>query len=426
MPNVLRCDNLQIIYESVPEKQSSESIQELMKVVGKDLLIELFQAAEMRRWNDKLCSVPLTELDKQAHKMTIAYVLGKFAEHESGFNWLEVIEGGLFEYFERLTLTDIKPQVFERVKANEETFRELKKEVYSQFQPLITDFDGLDARFEAYLFDPHDSINRKVLDAAHFYATKWEFDIIERENANDYEIDEIRRGLQKRQEALSDLEGLRRLALFPTYRSFIDLCGRLRFQARWGQLYRIPRTSVLGHLLLVAVLSYLFSLEIRACPKRRVNNYFMGLFHDLPEALTKDIISPVKKATAMSRFIKDFEREEMERRIYGPELIPKSWQPELRVFTEDEGVSKVTIDGVVRSTTSDAINTLYNDDQFNPVDGELVEGADGLAAFLEAHLALENGISNPQLQKAVQEKRSTNGTKIIAGIHFGRVYECFW
>jgi 5'-deoxynucleotidase YfbR-like HD superfamily hydrolase/competence protein ComGF len=392
----------------------------------KNLLIALFQTAEMRRWNDKLCPVPLTELDKQAHKMTIAYVVGKFAEHETGFNWLEVIEGGLFEYFERLTLTDIKPQVFERIKTNEEMFTELKKEVYSRFQPLIADFEGLDKRFEAYLFDPQDSINRKVLDAAHFYATQWEFDIIERENKSDYEIDEIRRGLQKRQEALSDVQGLRRLALFPTYRSFVDLCGRLRFQTRWGQLYRIPRTSVLGHMLIVAILSYLFSLEIRACPKRRVNNYFTGLFHDLPEALTKDIISPVKKAaTGMNRFIKDFEREEMERRIYGPELIPKSWQPELRMFTEDEDISKVTIDGAVRHTSSDAINRSYNDDRFNPIDGELVKAADELAAFMEAFLAIENGISNPQLQKAVQEKRSTNRTKSIAGINLGRVYECF-
>ncbi|MGA3360311.1 MAG: hydrolase, partial [Halobacteriota archaeon] len=98
-------------------------------MVEKDLLIELFQAAEMRRWNDKLCPVPLTELDKQGHKMTIAYVLGKFAEQDGGFSWTEVIEGGLFEYFERLTLTDIKPQVFERIKASDETFTELKKEV---------------------------------------------------------------------------------------------------------------------------------------------------------------------------------------------------------------------------------------------------------------------------------------------------------
>jgi competence protein ComGF len=178
-------------------------------MLGKDLLIELFQAAEMRRWNDKLCPVPLTELDKQGHKMAIAYVLGKFAEHSSNFSWIEVIEGGLFEYFERLTLTDLKPQIFERIKENDETFTELKTEVYTRFAPLISDLNGLDKRFEAYLFRPPDTISHKVLDAAHFYATKWEFDIIERENTSDYEIHEIRRGLQRRQEALADVEGLR-------------------------------------------------------------------------------------------------------------------------------------------------------------------------------------------------------------------------
>jgi putative hydrolase of HD superfamily len=395
-------------------------------MVGKDLLIELFQAAEMRRWNDKLCPTPLTELDKQGHKMTIAYVLGKFAEHSIDFSWIEVIEGGLFEYFERLTLTDLKPQIFERIKAHDETFNELKNEVYARFTPLISDLNGLDKRFEAYLFHPPDTSSRKVLDAAHFYATKWEFDIIERENASDYEIHEIRRGLQSRQEALADVEGLRYLALFPTYRSFVDLCGRLRFQVRWGQLFRVPRTSVLGHMLIVAILSYLFSLELGACPKRRTNNYFTGLFHDLPEALTKDIISPVKRsATDLDRFVKDFEREEMERRIYGPELIPKAWQPELRMFTEEEFVSKVTIDGQVRHTTSDAITASYNQDHYNPVDGELVKAADDLAAFMEAYLALQNGISNSQLQTAVQDKKLFYREKTIAGINLDEVYKGF-
>jgi len=395
-------------------------------MVEKDLLIELFQAAEMRRWNDKLCPVPLTELDKQGHKMTIAYVLGKFAEQDGGFSWTEVIEGGLFEYFERLTLTDIKPQVFERIKASDETFTELKKEVYTRFAPLIVDLDGLDERFEAYLFHPQDSINRKILNAAHFYATKWEFDIIKHENWNDYEIDEIQRGLQRRQEALSDVEGLQKLALFPTYRSFVDLCGRLRFQVRWGQLYRVPRTSVLGHMLIVAILSYLFSLEIDACSKRRANNYFAGLFHDLPEVLTKDIISPVKRAaTGVDRFVKEFERDEMQRRIYRPKLIPEAWQPEMRLFTEDEFVSKVTLEGKLQSTTSDEITASFNQDRYNPVDGELVKAADDLAAFMEAYLALQNGISNAQLQAAVEEKQLFYREKTIAGISFSKVYKSF-
>ncbi len=40
-------------------------------MVVKDLFVALFDTAEMRRWNDKLCQIPLTELDKQARKMAI-------------------------------------------------------------------------------------------------------------------------------------------------------------------------------------------------------------------------------------------------------------------------------------------------------------------------------------------------------------------
>ncbi len=395
-------------------------------MISKELLEDLFQAAEMRRWNDKLCPIPLTELDKQGHKMTIAYVLGKFVEEHATFRWTDVIEGGLFAYFERLMLTDIKPQIFERIKANEEMFHELKTEVFARFEPLLTGINGLDERFYAYLFTPQSAMSGRVLDAAHFYATKWEFDIIKRENREDYEINEIRRDLQRRQEALADVEGLRRLSLFSTYRNFVDLCGRLRFQVRWGQLYRVPRTSVLGHMFIVAALSYFLALELDACPKRRANAYFAGLFHDLPEALTKDIISPVKRAaTDMDRFINELEREEMERRIYRPKLIPQTWQPEMRLFTEDEFASKVTVNHYVRRVTSEQINASYNEDRYNPVDGELVKAADDLAAFMEAYLALQNGISNQQLLDAVRIKRSHAYHTIVGGLRLTPLYEQF-
>ena len=179
-------------------------------------------------------------------------------------------------------------------------------------------------------------------------------------------------------------------------------------------------------MLIVAILSYLFSLEIDACPKRRANNYFAGLFHDLPEVLTKDIISPVKRAaTGVDRFVKEFERDQMQRRIYRPKLIPEAWQPEMRQFTEEVFASKVTVEGKLQNTTSDEINASYNRDRYNPVDGELIKAADDLAAFMEACLALQNGISNAQLQTAVDEKKLFYREKTIAGINLGNVYKDF-
>jgi hypothetical protein len=56
----------------------------------------------------------------------------------------------------------------------------------------------------------------------------------------------------------------------------------------------------------------------------------------------------------------------------------------------------------------------------------LVKAADDLAAFMEAYLALQNGISNSQLQAAVQEKKLFYREKTIAGINLGEVYREFY
>ena len=49
--------------------------------IRKGLILKLFSGANIQRWNDKIRPVELTELDKQAHKMIIAYVLGKYEEN---------------------------------------------------------------------------------------------------------------------------------------------------------------------------------------------------------------------------------------------------------------------------------------------------------------------------------------------------------
>jgi len=95
----------------------------------------------------------------------------------------------------------------------------------------------------------------------------------------------------------------------------------------------------------------------------------------------------------------------MERRIYGPELIPKAWQPEMRIFTENEFLSKVTIDGQLRHTTSDTITASYNRDRYNPVDGELVKAADDLAAFMEAYLGCKTAF---QIHNYIQPFERSN------------------
>ena len=394
-------------------------------MIRKALLFRIYDAANMQRWNDKIRPVELRELDKQAHKMVIAYMLGKFEEQNPAFNWIEVIEGGMIQFLQRIVLTDLKPQVLYKIKEDRHRYARLNQWVYEQLKPVISPLGaGFEERYRSYFAHVEEDVNRRILDAAHFYATKWEFDIIERANPRGYEIEEIRRDLEMRQEKYYDLKGMQELMLYSKLRNFIDLCGQLRFQLRWSHLHRIPKTSVLGHMLVVALLSYLFSLEIGACRKRCYNNYFTGLFHDLPEVLTRDIVHPVKKSVSgLDSLIKEYERQQMEEKVYG--LIPEPWHDEIRLFTEIEFKSVVTCGGGRVEKTSSEISEHFNEDAYDPRDGELIRAADQLAAFLEAHLALANGMRAPDFQKTKTSLKEEYQTKVIAGLQFGQIYADF-
>ncbi len=394
-------------------------------MIRKALILKIHDAASMQRWNDKIRPVELRELDKQAHKMVISFMLGKFEEENPEFNWIEVIEGGLFEFLQRIIVTDLKPQIFHRIREDRNKYKQLNRWVFDQLAPIIMPLgEPFCQRFQSYFEDPHENVNKKILSAAHFYATKWEFDIIERANPRGYEIEGIRKRLESKQEQYYDLKGSQQLALYSRLRNFADLCGQLRFQLRWSHLRRVPETSVLGHMLIVAILSYLLSLEINACRRRCYNNYFTGLFHDLPEVLTRDIVHPVKKSVGgLDSLIKEYEKERMEEEVYG--LIEESWHKEMRMFTEIEFKSVVTLDGALHEKTSEEISARFNEDRYNPRDGELVQAVDHLAAFCEAYLALANGVKAQDFDKTKASLRQDYLGKTIAGLRFGEIYSDF-
>lgn len=386
-------------------------------------LRRLYDAANMQRWNDQARPVDMRELDKQAHKMMIAYVLGKYAERAKWFDWTTLIEYGLFELLHRIVVTDLKPQLYDRIRHDAASFAKLNQYVWKQIEPALLPLDrGFATRFKAHLRkqngrDP----NKRIIDAAHYYATRWEFDLIERTNPLGYNVQAIRQELDQKMSEFTDMPGTTDLTGDSNIKTFVDLCGQLRFQIRWSHLHRVPRTSVLGHVLIVAIISYFFSLEAKACPQRRANNFLTGLFHDLPEALTRDIINPVKKSSLeLERLVKRYERTEM-KKVY--RLTPRPWHQQLHFFTENEFSSVVTVGGRTIEQTSDTINKKYNADRYNPRDGLLVKAADDLAAYMEAFLAQEYGIASTPLLIARQSLEEKYEGQVIGGIDLQSIYD---
>ena len=277
--------------------------------------------------------------------------------------------------------------------------------------------------FRKYFESEDNNIISRILGAANLFATRWEFGFIERSNPEGYEIQQISADLKIQHEEYYDLKSVQDLILYSNLKDFIDMCGELRFQIRWSHVPRVPRTSVLGHSLFVAILAYLFSIEIGACKRRRANNYYNGLFHDLPEVLTKDIISPVKgNAPGLAKILKRYEKQEMGK-VY--KLLDRhEWRSEIERFTSDEFGNDIAVDGKIIQVSSEDINKRYNDDRYSPRDGELVEACDKLAAFVEAYMSIEYGITNNELEKA-KHNTVTKWGRYVAGIDFGRVYNSF-
>jgi putative hydrolase of HD superfamily len=370
----------------------------------------------MRRWNDKLRPLQLFEIDKQAHKMIVAWVL--FIQNSRGLSLDErlelgrtIVEGGLFEYFYRLIITDIKPPIFYQIKANPAHYELLTEWVLEQLEPRVQSLgQAFGERLKSYFCVEEKTLGRRILGAAHLYASGWEFNLIKPINQQDDEFQEIEASFDDGLKSYADLAGVDQLieGLHTPLGRFAHLCGQLRFQTRWSQTPRIPETSVLGHMFLVACYAYFFSLALNACRARSQNNFFAGLFHDLPELLTRDIISPVKKSVKrLGDLIREYEERELERRVLGP--LAKSGQQEvasrlgyfLGLEVGSEFMNTVIEQGTTRAMDFDDFNLQHNLDHLDPKDGDALKVCDSLAAYIEAYTALRNGISSDQLQHAL-------------------------
>ena len=261
-------------------------------MINPKIIEYIFSSASIQRWNDYPRMVDLVELDKQAHKFIIAYFIAKL---EDDINFTHLIEAGIFEFLRRVVVTDIRPDVFR--KALQQKSKEINTWVVGKLKSSIENIENGNflQKFEEFLNDPNMyKKERFILKAASYLSTKWEFSIVYQTSQFLSDIEEVKKDVDAEIEDYYELIGVRKIALNKKLAKIVDLSGRLRFQKRWAQTPRIPETSVLGHMLTVALFSYFYSLEVKACDKRLQNNFFTALFHDLPEALTRDIISPVK------------------------------------------------------------------------------------------------------------------------------------
>ena len=394
----------------------------------KKLLDYLFQLAVIERWNDHPKPFDITELDKQAHKAIIAYLLAKIEEKENKkeINWTGLIDGIIFEALQRAILTDIKPRLFHKLMRTKK--REISEFIISKLEPVIKAINSKwFEKLELYFLDnTFLSQEKEIINAAHFLATYWEFQFIYNVAREMYGIEKVKQELENKLEDFHNLLGVQRFLLRRKLYGFINLCGQLRFQKRWIGTVRIPRTSVMGHMLMVSILSYAI-LKRKKLKNENIlySTFFSALFHDLPEIITRDIISPIKDKLG-EEIIKEAEIEGVREEIYPllPEYIRKELSCFLALF-ETESIKKdlnefstrickikngdVKIEVVTEEEfwkrSEEVIGNKEEDEKFLLIPGGLIKQADKATAYAEAVYSINFGLRSKELMKAAEGLR---------------------
>ncbi len=403
--------------------------------MNKDFVLKIFEGFSIERWNDLVRPFEIIEMDKHAEKIVVAYIIAKYEENLGAkIDWEWLIYASLFDLLRKIQLCDIKSPVQTLIK-NEypEEYAKLNKWVLERYESLIDDKD-LYFKFKDYLENLSSFPTEKkeiplavrIFRAAHKYSTLRELEMISLVNERE-RLEPIKKELNADLQKYLDLRGLQLLITKQKPFEFLMRIEQLRFQTRWNQTPRVPRTSVLGHCFFVAILTLLLCRDSGAsmCKKRLYNNFFSGLFHDLPESVTRDIISPVKRATdGLPEIVKDIEDK-----IVAKELVPlmeKFYCDEVLYFTSDEFMNRCVFDECVLPVSFDELNTVFNEDKYNPVDGRIVRIADHYSALIEAELSIRYGITSKQLQdgKTNLLKVYADGL-IINGINSKKLLEDF-
>lgn len=399
--------------------------------MDKNLVLKIFEGFSILRWNDLVRPFDLVEMDKAAEKMILTYIIGKYEEKKGEkIDWYWMIYASLFDLLKKIALCDIKAPVQQMLKREyPQEYMRLNEWVLNQYRQLIKD-DELFSKFTIYIgqkagsFSIPDDLKKSihVYNAAHKYSTIRELEMLSVVNEKE-RLSHIDYELRAEIQPYLDLEGLQKLMTHQKEFDFLLKIEQLRFQTRWNQTPRVPQTSVLGHCFFVAIMTLLLGRESnpKMCEQRVVNNFYSALFHDLPESVTRDIISPVKQATDdLPNIVKKIEDE-----IVNKELVPlmdDSFVDEVIYFTSDEFTDRIKIGDSVKNVTWQELNEKYNSSDFHPVDGRLIRICDHLSALMEADISIKHGITSSHLTNGREGMLNHYSEgEIISGINVNKL-----
>ena len=78
----------------------------------KEFALKIFEGFSIERWNDMVRPFDLVQMDKDAERLFVAYIIGKYEEQNGvKIDWEWMMYASLFELLRKIALCDIKSPV---------------------------------------------------------------------------------------------------------------------------------------------------------------------------------------------------------------------------------------------------------------------------------------------------------------------------
>ena len=148
------------------------------------------------------------------------------------------------------------------------------------------------------LKDNSNRIENKLISAAKKYAGFLEAKTNHSayENIYDLPLKELKKSLKEQKETLKSLDIL---LSHKGYKKYLTQIRRLSHSMRWSGESKLLPISVMAHLVEVTFISYIIASIENHDKKDSIDTLEMllrSIYHDIPEAITGDIINPTKKS----------------------------------------------------------------------------------------------------------------------------------
>lgn len=362
---------------------------------------KLFNGFMIQRWTDFIRPCEYVQLEKSATQAILSYLIGKEYEANANKNldWEYIIDNSIYGLLCKIATSDIKATISKQIKKEHlDDFINYIMGVYCDNNNASKYSVEINAtKISDYLGENNKTlIENQICYIAHKFSTYFEFKSIERFNTNSPDIERVRQDLNPTTiiNEVSDVV-LQKIALSLSVKTediyiIFAYFEKLRPQIRWSQTCRIPQTTVLGHSMYVAALTYFVIKDLKIENdenKYLVDSFYCALFHDLPESLTRDIISPVKNSiNNFNEMLAAYEYTEVSSKIVA------------RIKKEENIKHFLYLLGKTDTTPA---SFKYEINRGNIL-GSLIKGMDMLAAFMEAKMSVLLGVNSEEIQKGIK------------------------